>query len=115
MVKFTDIEDFRSMLESIYRFSQMDDLPEDLKVLYDFSEVKAIVNKDQLKAISEISLEAVDKYKSVKTALVVGSIIEAGYSAIFASLVQVPKVQRRVFSNTKDALSWLAASNEQVQ
>ena len=84
-------------------------MPEDLRLLYDTRSARVMIDKEQLKIVSDIAIETFSSYKSVRSAFVVKNAIEQGYSKLFVGFATNDKPERNTFNSIEEALQWLSA------
>lgn len=96
-----DIKDY------LLDFSQIDNLPVDLKIFYDLRKVRMNLGFKDILFISKLSKRATYRYQIVRTALLVDTPKITAYSILFSSLLTSKKTYRKVFSTEKAAYKWL--------
>ena len=100
-ITFEEIENFLS------KFKTLSNLPQNLILLYDFSEANLSIKPDDVKVISTLADEATINYKSVKTAFLVDKPLETAFSVLFSQIKNNKKKARKVFITESAAVQWL--------
>ena len=100
-ITFEEIENFLS------KFKTLSNLPQNLILLYDFSEANLSIKPDDVKVISTLADEATINYKSVKTAFLVDKPLETAFSVLFSQIKNNKKKARKVFITESAAVHWL--------
>lgn len=103
-----ELNDFLSFLKE---FSEIENLPKDLKVFYDLRSANVNLHLDDINQLSEIAESKTLNYKSVKTAFVVEDPKVTAYAMLFSWLPSNDRITRKQFSTKDAALKWLH-SNE---
>ncbi|MFC2103915.1 STAS/SEC14 domain-containing protein [Bacteroidota bacterium] len=98
---------FEEIVNYLKDFSDLEDLPNDLLLLYDLSNVELNFAPAEIKMISHVADLSTQKYSSIKTAFLVDKPKMTAYSTLFSNLADEIKTQRKIFSTKEAALEWL--------
>lgn len=106
-VKFAGPVTFTEVKEYLGKFKKIENLPLDIKLLYDFLEGEIDFIEEDLINIARIADDATQKYTSIRTAFVASEPDTTAFSVLFSQLRTNPNNKRHVFSTTEAALNWL--------
>jgi hypothetical protein len=106
-VRFTGKTSVRDIAEYLDEFKSVEDLPADIRLLYDITDAEMNLNVDDIHQISKLAEEATQRYTSVKTAFLVNHPLLTAYSVLFSEFKSSSKTNRKIFSTVGAATDWL--------
>ena len=104
-ISFEDIKNYLSEFKSI------NDLPENILLLYDLTDAEINISANDIQLISKLANDATGRYISVRTAFVVDKPKVTAYSYLFSRRKNSKKTVRRLFSSLEAATEWLLDTN----
>ncbi len=106
-VKFIGEIKFADIVSYLNEFSKIDNLPEDLLLLYEAQNVDFKFDPEKVDIISKKAEDSTQNYKSIKTAFLVNEPKLSVYSTLFSKIPVQKKTQRNIFSTKQAAIQWL--------
>ena len=106
-VKLSGKIDFEEIINYLKDFTEIENLPSDLQLLYDLENVEFGFTMAEIKMISHAAELSTKNYKSVKTAFIVNKPKVTAYSSLFSESVLDKRTTRKIFSSREAALKWL--------
>lgn len=104
-VSFVDIKNY------LAEFASLDELPLDIRLLYDMQEGEIDLAEDDLANIAKLADKATQKYHSVRTAFLVSKPDVTAFTYIFSQFKKNDRSVRRVFSTREAAINWLQSAS----
>lgn len=106
-VVFTGAVSFESIISYLKDFGQMEDLPRNLKLLYNFIDAEFDLDPVRIQIISDKAIEVTASYDKIQTAFVVAEPKITAYSMLFSLMSANEKSLREIFSTISAAKNWL--------
>ncbi len=106
-VNFSETVTVEDIKNYLVNFETLDNLPQHLRSIYDLRGAHMNLKAEEIMDIAELTEKVTASYKSVKTAFLVDKPKLTAYSLIFSIEHDLENTTRLVFSQEKEALSWL--------
>ncbi|PLX20216.1 MAG: hypothetical protein C0597_04440 [Marinilabiliales bacterium] len=106
-VEITENVTFEEIINYLKDFSELNDLPSDILLLYDLTKINVDFSVSEIRMISHAAELSTKKYNSIKSAFVVDKPKLAAYTSLFSDSIKDKKTTRKIFSTRKAALTWL--------
>ncbi|NJO92730.1 MAG: hypothetical protein HC831_29995 [Chloroflexia bacterium] len=106
-VVFTGDILFDSIISYLDDFKNMQGLPKNLKLLYNFTNANFHLDPVKIKIISDKATDVTSNYTSIRTAFVVAEPKVTAYSMLFSLMNNTEKTSREIFSTLSAAIDWL--------
>lgn len=106
-VKYEGETNIKEVLENIENTKVNIQYSKNLKVLLDARKAKFVISIEELEKIKEINFSVLNKYNSIKEAMVISNPKNAALSMLYNEITNTSNYQYEVFSTLKAALTWL--------
>ena len=106
-VAFKEKINFEDILDYLKDFSDLEELPSDLKILYNFEEADFNLTNSEINMIAHVAEKSTKKYNCITTAFIVNNPKLTAYAMLFSELRENKKAKHKVFSTQEAALKWL--------
>lgn len=99
--------DFLSITKWLANFSEIENFPSELKLIYDLRQANVEIDANNLMHIAEQTAEVTKKYKSVRTAFLLSETKLDTYKNLFSFLKNNKNTVRKAYSDFNNAYNWL--------
>ncbi len=96
------------ILDFLDEFDRFENLPADIKLLYDLTEASLLLQGDDVMVVGQKAEEVTQKYATVKSAFLVTHHRATALSYLFSNLAKQGHTERQIFSSESMALKWLS-------
>ncbi len=106
-VDFSDTVTVEDIKNYLFEFARLDNLPKNIYLLYDLTEVDMNLELVDISFISKLAEKVTSSYKTIRTAFLVDKPKITAYSILFNVDTSSEKILRNAFSTEEAALKWL--------
>lgn len=103
---------YNDIAQWLIEFSDIQDLPAHINLLYDFRNANLLIDMIKLIQITKKAEEATKKFNRVRTVFLIEEVDKSTYSMLFSFLDVNGKTTRKVFTTMETALDWLLNEQE---
>nr|WP_321410616.1 hypothetical protein [uncultured Carboxylicivirga sp.] len=98
---------FKDLVSFLEDFSQLDNLPANVKILYDLRDANVFLHLDEISKLSNLAEKMTLNVKNIRTAFVVEDPKATAYTMLYSWMPKTDRLKREHFSTEDAAVLWL--------